>query len=109
VRSGAGLTPAEFENTKDFMAVGARLREARQSMGLSARELCRRAGRPETQCALIEARNQRVVRPDILADFARVLRCTVAWLSVGEGPGPEVVPAGTAGGLAAAPNRLGCD
>lgn len=64
--------------------VGARLRAARLLVpGLSARELSRLAGRPETQCALIEARSQQVVHPELLGAFARVLGCTTAWLAVG--------------------------
>lgn len=70
-------------------SVGARLRAARTLVPrLSARELSRLAGRPETQCALIEDRGQKTVQPEVLRPIAQALGVSMAWLAFGEGPDP---------------------
>lgn len=68
--------------------VGTRLRDARLAATLSARELSRLADRPETQCALIEARDQVVIDPDVAASYCNVLGISRAWLVLGEGAPP---------------------
>lgn len=78
-------------------SVGERLRHARTLVPkLSARELSRLAGRPETQCALIEDRKQKTVQPDVLRPFAKALGVSMSWLALGEGEQPDADAVGAA-------------
>lgn len=69
-------------------AVGARIREARELAGISARELDRLAGLSENHTSLLES-VVRDVRAETAVAVARTLGVSLDWLLVGEGKAPS--------------------
>lgn len=89
-------------NPEALARIGARLRLAREQLGLSQCELAARTGGRGPRIASYERGNARLTAR-CLFQFARVLGRPVAWFFEGL---PEAV-LGTSGGTAAAPARPG--
>lgn len=70
--------------------IGGRLRLARTTAGITARELDRLAGRAEGHAALIESdTTERPRASDVLLSYADVLGLSLDWLAAGRGRAPR--------------------
>ncbi len=68
--------------------IASRLRTARDNIGISARELDRRAGLTQGHTSLIET-GERSIEAGTAAKLATALGVSLDWLVLGRGDGPE--------------------
>lgn len=73
--------------TGDRSGVAPRIKAARESLGISARELDRRASLREGHTSIIESRD-RDIETETAAKIATALGVSLDWLITGNGDGP---------------------
>lgn len=78
------------------MPFGERLRQRREELRLSQRELARRTGVPQSTLSELEREERRFLTPQMLRALARTLGVTTDWLVGMYEDGEELVPAGVA-------------
>ena len=88
------------------MALGIRLRRRREELGLSQRELARRAHVPQPAISDIERGVQEDVTSAVLKRLARALGCTTDYLVDIYDEEQEVLPAKVVGGKRRWPKTL---